>query len=297
MTIGVTGGSGAIGSYVCDELIKSGYRVICIDRQPPKENVEYRQVDLNVLESTKTAFEGCNQVVHLAAIPDPFGDDSLETVIGNNTVSSYTVFEAARLGGIKRVVYGCSESSTGFGIHHVKLQPEYIPIDEEHPVWPHEAYSLSKHFGERIGAFYAKAFSIEVISLRYMWVWLKRSEDAARKLAEAARRGERPEKIEGFGAYIAVRDVARACRQSVRYEFPANQAEPFEVFFLAARDSMFPVATLDVVRDSLGKVPEIRDPEYFETNPTASVFDIRKADKLLDWRPKYGWHTLDSMEF
>ena len=53
-------------------------------------------------------------------------------------MTSYNVFEAARLEGVRRVVYGCSDSSTGFGIHLVKLVPEYVPIDEEHPLWPHE---------------------------------------------------------------------------------------------------------------------------------------------------------------
>ncbi len=244
MTIAVTGGSGAIGSYVCDDLSASRHRVTCLDRVPPLSDIEFRMVDLNQLDATRHALQECDQVVHLAAIPDPFGDDSLETVIGNNTVSSYSVFEAARLTGVKRVVYGCSESSTGFGIHHVKLFPEYLPIDEDHPVWPHESYSLSKHFGERIGAFYAKAFMTEVISLRYMWVWTKRAEESARRLARAALAGNRPEKIEGFGAYIAV-----------------------------------------------------RDPEYFDANPYASVFDIRKAKRLLDWEPEFGCHTINNMEF
>jgi len=176
MKIAVTGGSGAIGTYVCDELTKGGHDVLCLDIVPPKVEMAFRQVDLSRLDDACDAIAGCNQVVHLAAIPNPFLGDPPERVIGVNTILSYNVFEAARLTGVQRVIYGCSESSTGFGIHKVKLVPAYIPIDEEHPLWPHETYSLSKHFGERIGANYAKAFGLEAISLRYMWVWLKQME-------------------------------------------------------------------------------------------------------------------------
>jgi len=327
MTIGVTGGSGAIGRHVCEELISGGHTVRNLDRIASESEAAFFEVDLTDLEATRAAVRGCDQIVHLAAIPDPFGGDALETVIGNNTVSAYCVFEAARLEGVRRVVYGCSESSTGFGIHHVKIVPEYLPIDEEHPVWPHESYSLSKHIGERIGANYAKAFGIEVISLRYMWVWTVRAEAAARELAAAAQAGVRPERIEGFGAWIAVRDVARACEASVRYTFPTSEKDdesrqaagadgsrnagdettrgvvrsdadyPFEVFFLAARDTCLPVPSLEIVEANYGELPPVRDPGYFDANPYASVFDIRKAESLLGWTPVGHWRNIDKLKF
>ena len=133
-----------------------GHNVTSLDVAPPKVDVAFREVDLTNLAETCKAAAGFEQIVHLAAIPDPYGGDPPETVIGVNTVISFNVFEAARLKGVTRVIYGCSESSTGFGIHSVELVPQYVPIDEEHPLWPHETYSLSKHFGERIGANYAK---------------------------------------------------------------------------------------------------------------------------------------------
>ena len=146
MKIAVTGGSGAIGTYVCDELAAAGHNVTSLDLAPPKVDVAFREVDLTNLAETCKAVDGFDQIVHLAAIPDPYGDDPPETVISVNTAISYNVFEAARLKGVNRVIYGCSESSTGFGIHSVELVPQYVPIDEEHPLWPHETYSLSEAF-------------------------------------------------------------------------------------------------------------------------------------------------------
>ena len=174
MRITVTGGAGAIGRYVCDELISAEHDVVCVDRQEPDSERPYKIADLLSLDATRSALGDVDCIAHLAAIPDPFQGDPPERVMGVNTTLSYNVFEAACLNGIPRVIYGCSESSTGLGIHHVKLRPKYVPIDEAHPLRPHETYSLSKYFGERIGVNYAEAFGMEVVSLRYVWVWTRR---------------------------------------------------------------------------------------------------------------------------
>jgi len=297
MKIAVTGGSGPIGTYVCEELMKAGHQVASLDQRPAPAGVEFVQVDLTSLDATRKAVAGFDQVVHLAAIPNPYGGNPPEEIIGVNTVLSYNVFEAARLEPIPRVVYGCSESSTGFGIHHVKLVPEYVPIDEEHPLWPHETYSLSKHFGERIGANYARAFGMEVISLRYTWVWVKRDESAARRIMDQARQGFVPETIDGFGAYIGVRDVARACARAADFQFPPRTEMPFETFFLTARNTFHPLPTLELLERSFGTCPPVKDPAYFRDDPFASAFDIRKAGRLLGWQPRLDWHDAEGWEF
>ena len=84
MRVAVTGGNGAIGVYVCDELRKAGYEVVSVDRMPPKDGQPFVQVDLMDREATAEALAGFDQIVHLAAIPDPFSDPP-EVVIGENT--------------------------------------------------------------------------------------------------------------------------------------------------------------------------------------------------------------------
>jgi nucleoside-diphosphate-sugar epimerase len=297
MRIAVTGGSGAIGTYVCDELVLAGHEVHSIDVIPPKVEIGFRRADLTRLEDARKAITGYDQIVHLAAIPDPYGDDPPERVIGANTIMSYNVFEAARLEKIKRVIYGCSDSSTGFGIHRVNYVPEYVPIDELHPLWPHETYSLSKYFGERIGANYARAFGLEVISLRYMWVWTTR---VARTELEAivakARAGIIPEEIDSLGQHIAVRDVARACAAAVGFEFRPSASVPFEAFFLAAKNTYYPIPTLELLEAYCATRPVVKDAAYFAENPYGSVFDIRKAQRLLNWEPQLDWHDFEQWE-
>lgn len=87
MKIAVTGGSGAIGSYVCDELRRAGHEAWSLDRTPPRADVEYREVDLTSLEATRVAVRGADQIAHLAAIPDPYLGHPLEQVIGDNTTT------------------------------------------------------------------------------------------------------------------------------------------------------------------------------------------------------------------
>ena len=299
MRIGVTGGSGAIGQYVCDELMQEGHEVTSLDLVPPSQNVNFRAVDLTVLTDTCQAVQGCDQIIHLAAIPDPFGGHTPEEIISLNTTLSYNVFEAAKREDVPRVIYGCSESSTGFGIHEVKLTPRYLPIDEEHELWPHETYSLSKYIGERIGAKYAKAYGLEVISLRYTAVWLQRVADYVHRIVDQARLGTDLTDLndkDGMGAYIAVRDVARACAAAVRYQFGSGTELPFEPFFLSARNTFFSLPTLEVMQTVFGSCPPVKDKAYFKANPYACVFDIRKAQRMLGWRPQLDWREYEQWE-
>ena len=299
MHIGVTGGSGAIGQYVCDELMQEGHEVTSLDLVPPSQNVNFRAVDLTVLTDTCQAVQGCDQIIHLAAIPDPFGGHTPEEIISLNTTLSFNVFEAAKRADVPRVIYGCSESSTGFGIHEVKLTPRYLPIDEEHELWPHETYSLSKYLGEQIGAKYAKVYGLEVISLRYTAVWLQRVADYVHWIVAQARLGTDLTDLDdkdGMGAHIAVRDVARACAAAVRYQFASGAEIPFEAFFLSARNTFFSVPTLQVMHTVFGTCPPVKDREYFRGNPYACVFDIRKAHRMLGWRPQLDWREYEQWE-
>ncbi len=299
MRIGVTGGSGAIGRYVCDELRQEGHEALSLDIVPPGQDLPFHQVDLTVLQDTYRAVANCDQLIHLAAIPDPFGGHAPEEIMSRNTTMSYNVFEAARLVGISRVVYGCSESSTGLGIHHVRLVPRYLPIDEQHELRPHETYSLSKYLGERIGANYAAVFGLQVVSLRYTAVWLQRTAATARRIVDQARHGTDLAHVDAkdwLGAYIAVRDVARACAAAVRYSFAPDAATSFETFFLSARDTFFSVPTLQVMQTLFGTCPPVRDREYYRANPYASVFDIRKAERQLGWRPQLDWREFEYWE-
>lgn len=296
MRVAVTGGSGAIGRYVCDEYLRAGHRVVSLDRMPPAPGAGFVAVDLRDLDATCAALDGFDLVVHLAAIPDPYKDPEMD-VITTNTAINYAVFEAIRRNRIPRVIYGCSDSSTGFGIHNAALQPLYVPIDEAHPLWPHESYSLSKHFGERMAESYAAAYGVQAISLRYNWVWVARWREKAARMVADNRAGLFDPASAWLGGYISVRDVARACLAAATYRFPQEQAIAYEAFFLTAANTSYALPTLELLAAIYGDIPPCKEPGYFADDPYATVFDIRKAERLLGWTPQDRWQDFEEWEF
>jgi UDP-glucose 4-epimerase len=230
--------------------------------------------------------------VHLAAIPNP-ANDPPDRVLSVNTINSYNVLEAVRLNHIRRVVYGCSDSSTGFGIHNVVLKPLYLPIDEEHPCWPHETYSLSKRFGEEMLDWYARAYGIEGIALRYMWVWTERDNEGVHQLVRRHLAGAW-NTDPWFGAYIAPHDVAQGVRLACSYQFPQAAGIRFEPFYLSAAHTFYPAPTLEVLSRIYNPLPDLRDAAYFTADPYASVFDTRKAQRFLGYQATRDWRQFDS---
>jgi nucleoside-diphosphate-sugar epimerase len=280
----VTGGSGLVGGYVVEELL-GRYDVTILDMKPSSRHPDLPLVraDLLDMEQTIAKVTGFDAVIHLAAIPNPHNDPG-DRVLGVNTVSTYNVLEAVRRNGIPRIVYACSESASGFGIHLVSHKPEYLPIDEMHPSWPHEAYSISKYFGEVMCREYSRAYGIEAISLRYGWVWFGKDREG---LSEMLRNiAASPDNW--FGGYVFAEDVAQACRLSLAYEMGVDAK--FDSFYILAADTYLGIDSMEQIRLLYGANPPKIDAAYFERDSKASFFDIGKAKEKLGYKPSRSWH-------
>lgn len=286
MRILVAGGSGDIGAAVVSAL-KGRHSVSILDRRPSEDHPELGllKVDLENARMTASLVRGFDCLVHLAAIPDPFSDPG-DVVFRVNLQATYNLLEAARSNRIARVVYGCSESASGFGIHNRRFKPDYFPIDESHPSLPHEAYGSSKLLGEILGRQYALAYDIEFISLRYAWAWggRRNREDWFRILRHGSGGGEK----DWLGAWIAHADIAQAALLACEYQFP-DPPPRFESFYLTARDNFTDLDSLDLVAKHWPQdPPRVRKPGLYRKNPRASLFDISKARRLLGYAPTTG---------
>ena len=168
----VTGGAGFIGSNLVAELVRSGNEVTVLDNissgyrsnLKPFPSVRLIEKDIRDRNAVEEAAKGCEVIFHLAAsvgnkrsIDDPFNDASV------NVLGTLNVLEAARNGGVKKVVV--SSSAGIFG------ELKYLPIKEDHPVEPDSPYGCTKLCEEKLSLAYSKLYSTEVICLRYFNVF------------------------------------------------------------------------------------------------------------------------------
>jgi uronate dehydrogenase len=155
----LTGAAGGIGHDLREPLRARAHLVRLVDVEPveePQEREEPLTVDLGDLRGLSAAFRGMDAVVHLAAVPD---EQPYEAIAEANLRGAFHVFEAARLEGVRRVVFASSNHVTGFYGRDVTITPSSPPR-------PDTLYGASKAFGEALGSLYADKFGLEVVCLR-----------------------------------------------------------------------------------------------------------------------------------
>ena len=168
-TVLVTGGSGKAGRWVISEFQKQGYDVVNCDVRP-SDQVHTWHADLTDLGQTFGILEGKGAVVHLAAIPWP-GEHPPEVVFRNNVLSTFNILQAACVLGIRRVVLAGSESSLGFPFAYRPVTPQYLPMDEDHPLLAQDAYGLGKMTGELLADGYARRDpELRIVTLRFSYI-------------------------------------------------------------------------------------------------------------------------------
>src|ERR1700694_5189341 len=207
MRVAVTGASGGIGRYVVQEMLGAGYEVYAIDRVRPTVQVPNRVIDVRDLGQVVGALHGCEAVIHLAAIPSPVGR-APEEVFATNVLGTFNVFEAAALLGISRLVSISSVSALGVAYSTRPVPLRYVPLDEEHPLLPQDAYGLSKQVGEDICATFHQRTGGDAVSLRFPTVWDSAADPTLLDRMAA-------DEVWGrhtLWTYLDVRDAARACR-------------------------------------------------------------------------------------
>src|SRR5512133_3868390 len=172
MRIAVTGGTGLIGRAVVNLAIARGHRVISIDRvgpadtQAPNDAIEFVEAELTDYAAFENAIAGCDALIHMAAIPSPRGFPD-HVVHNNNVVSSYNALSAAARLGINRVCQASSINATGASYSRWPRY-DYFPLDELHPTYNEDAYSLSKWVCEQQADSFVRLHeAMTIASLRF----------------------------------------------------------------------------------------------------------------------------------
>jgi len=272
-SVAVTGAKGLLGRDIVRALA-ADYNVLPLDITAGQAGAS-RYVDVLSLEALRSAFQGCDAVVHLAALQF---FPRQERIFEVNTVGTWNVLQAARETGVRKVVLLSSESATGtMNLSNVRpAVPDYLPIDEDHPLRPSDAYGTSKQTAEIIGQAFARRGDLQIVALRPTTVYAPGMEFDMRK----ARETEDPY----FWLYVEIADVVRAVALSLVYDGPA-----YDCFFISAADTFAMEETIAFVTRRYGKQPEIRKPEFYRRNPHATIYDISRAERLLGLKPVSNW--------
>lgn len=272
----VFGGSGKVGNYIIRHLLEHGYEIQNVDRKMPIEDLDIPTILADVRDKGQvySVLSGADAVIQLAAYPTA-GKWPESVIFHDNTSITYNVLEAASNFEIPRVV--CM--STLAIIYYPNptwylFEPQYMPVDEFHPITHKNAYSLSKHVGELTADMFSRQGHTIPVSLRPPWI-VTPNEIRENGLLE----DETLEKgLRGLWSYIDVRDVARACQAAIEADLSQH-----EVFNLSAPDTFAPIPTRDLIKKLWPNLTDLRK-DIYEFQP---MIDTNKAKRLLNFEPRY----------
>lgn len=173
MAVMVTGGTGYIGSYLVRRLLAEGHKVVIFDNAPNMERIAdiAGQVEVVVGDVTELAEilnainrYGVERIAHLAYFISASLTKFPTRGLRINLLGTANMFEAARIAGLRRVVYG--SSVTQYGSRSTLDEPEWGEEDVPQPGGPALLYGACKQFDERTAEHYTMIHGLELIGMR-----------------------------------------------------------------------------------------------------------------------------------
>lgn len=158
----ITGAAGRIGQRLLGHW-RDRYDFVLTDKRTPEKThgFPFTEANLSDMETIRSLFTNVHTVIHLANDANPRA--TWESLLPNNVIANYNVFQLALEQGCKRVIFASS-------VNAVASYPADVQVTTNMPVAPPNLYGATKAWGEALGRFYADQKGLSVICLRLGWV-------------------------------------------------------------------------------------------------------------------------------
>ena len=287
-TLVVTGALGTLGRWTVEELADE-YEIVGVDVHEPRDcspydTVEYLAADLTEQGPAWEILVDVNPdaVVHLAAVPGAGHRAGTDTFVRNVT-STYNVLTAAGEIGAP-VVWSSSEATYGVTFRDEARPLEYLPVDENHPQRPEDAYGTSKVVGELVAERTVRHYGVPVTSLQPTWIQVPGAYETA-AVRESFDLTD-PTPSGSLWCYVDVRDVARLVRLALEAD-----SEGHEAYIAVAEDNYIDESTAEAIQAAWGEHAPDCDIDGDE-----AAFSTAKAGRDLGWEPEHTWREAETAD-
>jgi UDP-glucose 4-epimerase len=281
----VTGGAGFIGSHIVDTLLAHGHDVAVVDnlvggrRSNVSPAAEFYLADIgapdfeSILEQVQpqVVFHQAAQISVKKSTDDPVYDAQV------NVLGLLNVLEACARVSVRKIVFASSGATYG--------NPDYLPLDEEHPLRPAAPYGITKMVAEHYLKYYALDRGLQFTALRYGNVYGPR-QDAS-----------------GEAGVVAIFTTHLLTGQSVVIHWDGEQVRDYVYVGDVARANLLAASAGDggtycvgtgvgtsvnrvyaVICDALGVHLEPTRAPRRAGDLRAAYFDTRRAQRDLSWQ-------------
>jgi nucleoside-diphosphate-sugar epimerase len=270
----LTGGCGLVGRRLA-ALLRTRSEVTHFDMADPGDGLRWIKGSLCDPKTVETACQDKDVVIHVAALHGrawaQAGDHAGFEV---NVMGTHNILEAARKGGVWRVLFTSSIWATG----HAPVPPPYLPIDENLPREPVELYGLTKKLGEQMCRFATQRYGLSTLCLRPAGIC---AEDAPLQT-----------RFNHLFACVDVRDVAQA--HVLALDAPDTMSH--ETFIITADSPLCQVEPAHFLMDRVAVLEHLfpgikRLFDEGKLNPQGATewYSIAKARRLLGYSPQHNF--------
>lgn len=301
----VIGGAGYIGSHVVKALLAESFDVTVYDNLSTGQrcnlfaDAAFIQGDISdTAKLNETMAQGFDAVVHLAA-KKAVGEsmENPQLYAENNINGSVNIFNAMLNNGIRNIVFSSTAAAYG--------TPQYLPLDEKHPLNPLSFYGFTKTEIERVMDWYSRIKDFHYIALRYF--------NAVGYAADGSIRGKevnsqnllpivmdvisgRREKMKVFGNdyntpdgtcvrdYVHVEDLARAHVAAIKTLLREPQSY---IINLSTGKGTSVLEMIAAVERVTGRKVNYEFAPRRAGDPAVIVAGNELAQKVLGWTPQY----------